>query len=133
MKNKIAFLAMRVSLGIVFLIFGIGKFKDDIWVETIRTMDFFIGLPWDVNISIALIGITEILTGAALIVGLFTRFFAAAAAAQLMGILILFKFQETRDIGLLGMAIYMAVVENDGFAIGWRWRKSKGGQDEKTF
>ena len=127
MKNKIDFLAMRVSLGLVFLIFGIGKFKNDIWAETIKTMDFFIRLPWDVNISVALIGITEILTGAALIIGLFTRFFAAISAAQLMGILILLNFQETRDIGLLGMAIYMTIVDNDAFAIDWLWRKSKGG------
>jgi len=127
MKNKLAFLAMRVTLGIVFFIFGIGKFKNDIWAETIKTMDFFLRLPWDVNISVALIGITEILTGAALIIGLFTRFFAAVAAAQLMGILILLKFQETRDIGLLGMAIYMTIVDNDAFAIDWLWRKSKGG------
>lgn len=127
MKNRIAFLAMRVSLGIVFLIFGIGKFNNDLWAETIRNMDFFIGLPWNINISVAFIGITEILTGAALIIGLFTRFFAAVAAVQLMGILILFKFQETRDIGLLGMAIYMTVLDSDACAIGRLWRKSKGG------
>ena len=127
MKNNFVSLIMRVSLGIVFLIFGIGKFKNDIWAETIRSMDFFIRLPWNVNISVALIGITEILTGAALIIGLFTRLFAAVAAAQLMGILILLKFQETRDIGLLGMAIYMTIVRNDFFAIDWLWRKSKRG------
>lgn len=124
MKNKIVFLFMRVSLGLVFLIFGIGKFRNDIWAETIKTMDFFTRLPWDVNISVALIGITEILTGVALIIGLFARFFAAAAAAQLIGILILLKFQETRDIGLLGMAIYMTIVNDDFFAIGRLWRKS---------
>ncbi len=127
MKNKLAFLAMRVALGIVFLIFGIGKFKNDLWAETIKTMDFFLRLPWDVNISVALVGITEILTGAALIIGLFTRFFAAVAAAQLIGILILLKFQETRDIGLLGMAIYMVMVDNSVFAIDRLWRKNKRG------
>ncbi len=121
MKNKLAFLAMRVALGIVFLIFGIGKFKNDLWAETIRSMDFFLRLPWDVNISVTLIGITEIFTGAALMAGLFTRFFAAVAAVQLMGILILLKFQETRDIGLLGMAIYMVIADNSAFAIGRLW------------
>ncbi len=126
MKKNIALFILRVGLGIVFLIFGIGKFRNDIWAETIRTMDFFIRLPWGVNITVTLIGITEILTGAALIVGLFTRFFAAVAAAQLMGIPILLKFQETRDMGLLGMAIYMAIVENDAFAIDRLWRKGKG-------
>ena len=84
MKNKLAFLVMRVSLGLVFLIFGIGKFQNDIWAETIRSMDFFIRLPWDINISVVFIGITEILTGAALIIGLFTRFFSALVLAQLM-------------------------------------------------
>lgn len=125
MKNKVVFSVMRVSLGIVFLIFGIGKIKNDIWAETISTMDFFIRLPWNVNISVVLIGITEILTGTALIIGLFTRFFAAIAAAQLIGILILLKFQETRDIGLLGMAIYMAIVDNGTFSIDRLWRKGK--------
>ncbi len=126
MKNKFAFLTIRFTLGIVFLIFGIGKFRNDVWAETIRTMDFFIRLPWNVNISVLLIGITEILTGTGLMIGLFTRFFAALAAAQLMGILILLRFQETRDIGLLGMAIYMTIVGNDTFAIDWLWRKNKG-------
>ena len=125
MKNKIAFLAMRVGLGLVFLIFGIGKFKNDIWVETIKAMDFFIRLPWDVNISVALIGITEILTGTALIIGLFTRFFAGVAAAQLMGILILLKFEETRDVGLLGAAIYMAIAKNESFGIDWLLKKKR--------
>lgn len=68
----------------------------------------------------SLIGITETLTGAALIIGLFTRFF-------LTGILILLRFEETRDIGLLRMATYMTIVNNDFFAIDWLWRKSKGG------
>lgn len=126
MKNKFAFLVMRISLGIVFLLFGIGKFRNDIWAETIRAMDFFIKLPWNVNISVFLIGITEIFTGAALIMGIFTRFFAVVAAAQLMGILILLKFQEIRDVGLLGMAIYMAIVSDSSFTIGCLWQKGKG-------
>lgn len=118
---------MRVSLGTVFLIFGIGKFKNDIWAETIRAMDFFLKLPWSVNTSVKLIGVIEILAGAALIVGLFTRFFAAIAAIQLIGILILLKFGEIRDIGLLGTAMYMTIAKDDSFGIDWLWRKSKGG------
>lgn len=125
MKNKFTFLIIRISLGIVFLVFGIGKFKNDIWAETIKTMDFFLRLPWDVNISVVLIGVTEILTGIALIVGLFTRFFATLATAQLIGILILLKFQETRDIGLLGMAIYIAIADNDSFGVDNLWKKHK--------
>ncbi len=127
MKNKVAFLITRVGLGAVFLLFGIGKFRNDIWAETIKSMDFFLKLPWDVNISVLLIGLLEVLTGIALIVGLSTRFFAAIAAAQLFGILVLFKFEETRDIGLLGAAIYMVLVRDESLSIGWLWKKRKGG------
>ena len=108
------------------MVFGIGKFRGDIWAETIKGMDFFLKLPWNVSISVYLIGALEVLTGVALIIGLFTRFFATLAVTQLIGILILLKFEEARDIGLLGMAIYMAIVENDAFAIDGLWRKGKG-------
>ena len=117
---------MRISLGLVFLIFGIGKFKNDIWAETIRNIDFFLKLPWNVNISIILIGITEISTGVALIIGLCTRLFAAVAAAQLIGILLLLRLEETRDIGLLGAAIYMAVANNDSFGVDRLLERRKG-------
>ena len=117
MNNKTAFLIMRVSVGIVFLLFGIGKLRSDVWAETIKTMDFFVKLPWDVHLSILIIGISEILTGLALIIGLFTRFFALLASVQLLMILVLLRFEEIRDIGLLGAVIYMAIVKNNAFGI----------------
>jgi len=127
MKNKIAFLFLRVSLGMVFLMFGIGKFRNDIWAETIRGMDFFLKLPWDVSISVFLIGVLEVLTGTALIVGAFTRFFSVAAAVQLLGILILLKFGEIRDIALLGAAIYMILVRDESFGVDWLRKGRAGG------
>jgi uncharacterized membrane protein YphA (DoxX/SURF4 family) len=126
MKNNYVPLIIRLSLGIVFLTFGIEKFRNDIWVETIKGMDFFVRLPWDVNISVVIIGVIEVLTGLALIVGLFTRFFACLAAVQLTGILILLRFGETRDIGLLGMAISLVIIKDKSFCIDWLWRKSRG-------
>ena len=99
------------------MIFGIGKFTNDGWAQTIRSMDFFLKLPWDVNFSVFLIGIMEVSTGTALIVGLFTRFFALLAALQLCAILILLRFEEVRDIGLLGAAIFIAVVPDDFFSL----------------
>lgn len=117
MKNRFAFLILRLSLGLVFLIFGIGKFRNDAWAQTIRNMDFFLRLPWDIGVSVFLIGLTETVTGLALITGLLTRFFAVMAALQLSAILVLLNFQETRDIGLLGAAIYIAVVNDCFFSI----------------
>lgn len=117
MKKNFAFLILRISLGIVFLSFGLGKFQNDIWAQTIKGMDLFMKLPWNVNISVILIGSMETVTGLALITGLFTRFFAGLAAFQLIDILILLRFEETRDIGLLGAAIYMAIGKNDFFSL----------------
>jgi uncharacterized membrane protein YphA (DoxX/SURF4 family) len=117
MKDKIAFTVLRVSLGAVFLVFGIGKFQDDIWAQTIKSMEIFQGLPWDVGITVFIIGISEAVTGAFLILGIFTRIFAAIASLQLVVILILLQFQEIRDIGLLGAAIYMALAKNESYGL----------------
>jgi uncharacterized membrane protein YphA (DoxX/SURF4 family) len=120
---KIALLILRISLGVVFLIFGIGKFQNDIWAQTIRNMEFFHGLPWSLDVTVLMIGVVETITGAALIAGIFTRLFAAVAAAQLMGILILLKFEETRDIGLLGAAIFLAIVTDETWGVGKIWKR----------
>ena len=119
MKDKIAFTILRVSLGVVFLIFGIGKFQDDIWAQTIKSMEVFQELPWDVGITVFLIGVSEVVTGAFLILGVFTRLFSAIASLQLLVILVLLQFQEIRDIGLLGAAIYMALVRDESFGVKW--------------
>ncbi|MCK5013750.1 MAG: DoxX family protein [Candidatus Omnitrophica bacterium] len=119
MKDKIVFTILRVSLGAVFLIFGIGKFQDDIWAQTIKSMEIFQGLPWDVGITVFFIGVSEVVTGTFLILGVFTRIFSAIAGLQLVVILALLQFQEIRDIGLLGIAIYMAFVKDESFGFNW--------------
>ena len=123
---RFAFLILRVSVGVVFLIFGIGKFRNDIWAQTIKTMDFMLKLPWDVSLTVFLIGILETVTGGALILGLFPRIFSSLAAAELFGILALLNFQEVRDIGLLGAAVYMSVVKDESLSIHALWKKHKG-------
>jgi len=117
MKHKIAYFILRLSLGAIFLTFGIGKFQNDYWARTIKAMEFFINLPWDVTLSVVLVGILEVVTGSFLILGLFTRFFSAMAVLQLIVILFLLRFQEVRDIGLLGVAIYLALVRDEAFSI----------------
>ena len=92
MKDKIAFTILRVGLGVVFLIFGIGKFQDDIWAQTIRSMEVFQGLPWDVGITVFLVGVSEVVAGTFLILGVFTRIFSAIASLQLLVILFLLQF-----------------------------------------
>ena len=113
--DKAALCLLRISLGGIFLYFGIGKFRGDIWAETMKTMEFFQMLPWNVEVLVHTIGIIEVLTGGFLVLGVFTRMAAILAAGQLIGILLLLRFQEIRDIGLLAASLYLAVV-SDGTA-----------------
>lgn len=113
MKNKVAVLILRISLGAVFLVFGIGKFQNDIWAQTIRNMTVFELLPWSTDVTVIVVGVIELITAAGLILGFFTRWFAALAALQLAAIMVLLNFQQIRDIGLLGTAIYLTLSGND--------------------
>jgi len=124
-KNKIAFTVLRVSLGAVFLIFGIGKFQNDVWAQTVRNMDVFQSLPWNIDLTVLMIGVSETAIGAALVLGVFTRVFAAAAALELTSILFLLQFQETRDFGLLGAVVYMALVKQESFGLPQLWRRPR--------
>lgn len=125
MKKKIAFLLLRVSIGVVFLKFGIGKFQGDYWTRTIKTMEFFQQLPIDVNTTVWIVGIVEVLTGICLITGLFTKIFSALATIQLISILVLLKFSPIRDVGLLGAALYISLVEEKSFGIDYLLNKKK--------
>lgn len=123
MKHEFASTILRVSLGIVFLIFGIGKFQDDIWAQTIKSMEIFQKLPWGVSVSVIIIGISEVVTGVFLILGIFTRIFSMIASLQLLTILMLLQFQEVRDIGLLGAAVYMALIKNESYGLNWLYKR----------
>lgn len=109
MNSSAGLLLLRVGLGAVFIVFGIGKFQHDYWARSIETMEFFQRLPFTPAAWAIYIGAMEAVTGVGLVLGLGTRIFASLAAAQLLGILILLNFQEIRDIGLLGAALYLAL------------------------
>jgi uncharacterized membrane protein YphA (DoxX/SURF4 family) len=114
--NSLSFLILRLGLGVVFLVFGIGKFQADQWVQTIHSMEFFSHFPWSVDTSVVLIGAFEIITGLALILGFFCRFFALMASCQLVLILVLLSMvgiQEIRNIGLLAGAIALFLTQED--------------------
>ncbi|MDD3374530.1 MAG: DoxX family protein [Candidatus Omnitrophica bacterium] len=111
MKDKIIFSILRVSLGVVFLVFGIGKFTGDYWARSMEAMSIVQAMPWSSQYSVWAFGVVEILTSVLLIFGFFVRFAAVLAALQLLLILIVLQFQEVRDVGLLGMAIFLAFYE----------------------
>ncbi len=118
-------LVLRLSLGVVFLIFGVGKFHHDYWARTIESMELFQRLPWNPQLSVKLIGGLEVATGVALILGLGTRLMSGLAALQLLAILILLQFQEIRDMALLAQAIYLMVQKEAGVGIDWIWQQKR--------
>ncbi len=109
MKEKIAFYILRISLGSVFLIFGIGKFTGDYWARTMAAMPVVQAMPWPAQHSVWGFGALEILTALLLISGFWVRPAGIIAALQLFAILIAVQFQEIRDIALLGAAIFLAL------------------------
>jgi uncharacterized membrane protein YphA (DoxX/SURF4 family) len=125
MKEKLGSTLLRIGLGTVFLLFGIGKFQNDYWARTMASMPFFEKLPWSTDISVLIAGCMEVLTGGCLVLGLWTRVFASLAAAQLVTILVLVQFQETRDIGLLGAALFMALAPDRSFGLLYFFNRTK--------
>lgn len=119
MKDKIPLVVLRVSVGLAFLVFGIGKFQNDYLARTIQTMGLFQALPWDVRFSTNLIGLMEVFTGLLLMLGWFSRLAAGLAVAQLTVILFLFGFSEVRDFGLLGAAVCLFLANDKTYSLDW--------------
>ncbi len=127
-KSGLSFLILRVGLGVVFLLFGIGKFRGDGWADTMRSMDFFKALPWSIDASISMSGFLEVATGAGLVLGAWTSFWALAAAAQLITILWLLVglgIYEWRDIGLLAACLALFFCPEDFFSLDFLRRRGR--------
>ncbi len=95
---------VRCGLGLVFLYFGVGKFRGDEWADTMKSMSFFQHLPWPVSVSVAISGALEVATGLCLAIGFWVRAAAIVACGELAMILILLKtigIFEARDVGLM--------------------------------
>ena len=117
MKKPVSSFILRIGLGLIFLFFGIGKFQNDIWAETMKNMPIFSLIPLNINTIVTIDGVIEVLTGIFLILGIFTRMTALIASLQLAAILFLLKFEETRDIGLLAMAISLTITGSNFLSI----------------
>ncbi|TWD93380.1 putative membrane protein YphA (DoxX/SURF4 family) [Neobacillus bataviensis] len=92
-RNEIAALILRVTLGVLFLIHGIVKFQGGI--ENIVGWFDSIGLPGFMAYGVASL---EIIGGIAIIIGLATRFFAVLFSLLMIGATLKVKL----SVGLLG-------------------------------
>ena len=103
---------LRLGLGGVFFWFGLGKLLSPLsWLPWIPP--WIVGiLPMSQNVFLSVLGIVELVVGALLLLGYWSRLVAGVAALQLVGILASFGFNEitTRDFGLLMMALALVLM-----------------------
>lgn len=72
---------LRVAAGVVFVLFSIGKFtRRDAEIRAFERFD----VPWP-EVTVALVGVLELVGGLLLIVGLLTRPAALALAGNMIG------------------------------------------------
>ncbi len=119
-------LIARVCLALVFIWFGIGKFQDDVWAETMRGMPMMQHMQPAVSDTLVyIVGATEIIIGVFLAAGLFLRTTAVIAALELFFIFFVLKVYEVRDLGLIGALILLAIEGNGIYGI-QMLRRQKG-------
>lgn len=106
-------LIARIAMAIVFIWFGIGKFQDDIWAETMRQHPMMHRVPVPIDTQIYLAGVTEIAIGVFLLAGVYIRAAAVIGALELVFIFFFMGIYEVRDLGLIG-ALVMLAIEGTG-------------------
>jgi uncharacterized membrane protein YphA (DoxX/SURF4 family) len=102
-KPAIARFLLRVGVGLVFLLFGIDKFRNpQLWLDFIPPMLAAL-LPFSKAVFLNIMGVVESIMGAALLLGFWVRPAAALASAMLVGIVLSSGYNNlaVRDFGLL--------------------------------
>ncbi|QNF29978.1 DoxX family protein [Metabacillus elymi] len=123
-KNELGALILRVTLGTLFFIHGLVKFKGGI--ENIVGWFDSIGLPGFMAYGVALF---EMIGGIALIVGLATRLISALFGLLMLGATLKVKLSVgllgngqmagyELDLALLAMAVYLVINGSKAFSVG---------------
>lgn len=108
--SDISLLLLRISLGALFLYFGLLAVTDPegqlSWMSTWVNSLPVIGTP----VFIFVFGIVQIIIALCLILGIYVRYAALAAGAALIGIIINLGFNDVayRDVVILTAALVLA-------------------------
>jgi putative oxidoreductase len=109
--SDLAYWGMRVSVGVIFLVYGIQKF-DPMWQEILLGF----GLPAELQIPVAL---AETIGGMVLIVGVLTRIAGAIFSIILVDAIFHIRWENgffiaqggwDYDLALLAMVLYLLVL-----------------------
>ena len=104
MLNDVVFLGLRLTVGVIFIIHGYGKFGNDGFVSWISS----IGIPGELSIIIAL---AEVIPGILLIIGILNRISASIISMVMLGAIFHVKGAQsiTGDKGIELDLILLAV------------------------
>ncbi len=128
---KFATFPLRIGVGLVFLYFGLAKF---LWPSRDISQMIELGIPQQfAPLLNFLMGILEVLIAVAMLLGVYVKYAAIAAATMITLILAGFtiKFGKLgfdtifRDIAILGAAISLAIRCDDRFCLINRDEKSQ--------
>lgn len=100
-------LSLRIGLAFVFLWFGVDAFiQPEYWVhgwmpEFVQRM--VVGIGMGTENAMFLLGMFEVIVAVSIATGFFMRYFAAAAAVLVAGIIAVHGFNEVviRDVGIV--------------------------------
>ncbi len=117
--SDVGVLILRVGLGFVFLYFGIDKFLHlEANAALVKSFGF---IPINATFFTIFYGVLELIIGAFLFLGLFTRIAAGLATFMLASIILTFWFNQhtflVRDVGLLSIALFLLL--NGGGRLGF--------------
>ncbi|MCC6934515.1 MAG: DoxX family membrane protein [Candidatus Yanofskybacteria bacterium] len=108
-------LSLRIGLAFVFLWFGVDAFlQPAYWVQAWMP-DFVqrltVGVGMGTENAMFLFGMFEVIVAVSIATGFFMRYFAAAAAAFLLGILVTHGLNEVvvRDVGIIAGLIALVL------------------------
>ena len=116
----------RISVGIVYLLWGIDKFLNMeryiSWISVTWRIRVFIDPLMDIPTFTLLLGIFEVSLGAILVIGLFTKLSSGLVAIS--SILFLFfagpPMSYPQDIALFGIAVWMYFNGPDRYSLDYR-------------
>ena len=108
--NDVVFLGLRLTMGVIFIIHGYGKFGNDGFVSWISSM----GIPGELAIIIAL---AEVIPGILLIIGVLNRISASVISIIMVGAIFYVKGAQSMllpdgiefDLILLAVALVIIV------------------------
>ena len=126
-KENLSKLVIRLAPGIVFLVFGIGKFVNPVYWLSYIPQSISNLIPFDQSTFIYTLGVIEAIIGILLIIGLFIKFISIVSSIHLVLVISSLGFNEisARDFALLLISISLILTNPSKYSLDSYLKRSK--------